>query len=186
MRNYYNLNFKFPILKDGFEFPKPKTYVWDIFILKPEEFATEEAITFFHSIGLELYNCHIFRGAPGMSCGIHVDGHTSITETQPIWAINWIIGSTASSMYWYNPIHEGKEIKTHVGTAYQRWHISQVKEIEQATFLGPTLVRTDIPHRVVNHDTKNPRWCISIRATKTFNSWEDSVNFFKPYINDQN
>jgi hypothetical protein len=89
-------------------------------------------------------------------------------------------------MHWYDPIKEGTEIKTHVGTAYQRWNLDQVKEIERATFSGPTLVRTDIPHRAVNYDFKNPRWCISIRATKSFNSWEDSVNFFKPYINDQN
>jgi hypothetical protein len=184
MRNYYNLNFGFPILKPDFKFPNPKTYVWDIFILKPEEFASNESVDFFHGLGLTLYNCHIFRGAPGLSCGIHVDGHTSNSGSQPIWAINWISGSNSSSMHWYNPIQEGSEIKTHVGTAYQRWNLDQVEEIEQASFLGPTLVRTDIPHRVVNHDPKNPRWCISIRANKIFNTWEDSVNFFKPYIND--
>lgn len=185
MRNHYNLNLNFPILKSGFDFPKPKTYVWDIFLLKPEEFASQEAIDFFKDLGMELYNCHIFRGAPGMGCGIHVDGHASNKGSQPVWAINWILGSKASSMYWYNPIHEGNEIKTHVGTAYQRWNLDQVEEIEKASFSGPTLVRTDIPHRVVNHDIKNARWCISVRATKTFNSWEDSVNFFKLYINDQ-
>ena len=186
MSNYYNLNFKFPILKDEFEFPKPKTYVWDIFLLKPKIFASEESINFFHSIGLEIFNCHIFRGPPGMGCGIHIDGHTSNTEAQPIWAINWIMGSANSSMHWYNPICEGTEIKTHVGTPYQRWELDQVEEIQKASFSGPTLVRINIPHRVVNHDLKNPRWCISIRATKTFCSWEDSVNFFKPYINDKN
>lgn len=186
MRNHYNLNFDFPILKDGFKFPKPKTYIWDIFLVQPEEFASEESINFFQDLGLNLFNCHIFRGGPGMQCGIHVDGHTSNKGSQPIWAINWILGAEESSMHWYDPIKEGTEIKTHVGTAYQRWNLDQVKEIEQATFSGPTLVRTDIPHRVVNYDFKNPRWCISIRATKSFNSWEDSVNFFKPYINDQN
>lgn len=184
MSNYYNLNFKFPILKDGFEFPKPKTYVWDIFLLEPKTFASEESINFFNSIGLKIANCHIFRGAPRTSCGIHVDGHTATPKSQPIWAINWIIGSNTSSMYWYNPKQEGNEIKTHVGTAYQRWNLDQVEEIQKASFLGATLVRTDIPHRVVNYDLKNPRWCVSIRATKSFNSWEDSVNFFKPYIND--
>ena len=184
MRNHYNLNFNFPILKDGFEFPKPKTYLWDIFVLKPEDFASQKAIEFFKSINLRLHLCHIFRGAPGMASGIHVDGHSSNTDSQPIWAINWILGSESSSMFWYNPIHEGIESMTHAGTAYHRWNLDQVEEIEKASFRGPTLVRTDIPHRVVNHDIRNPRWCISIRATKIFKSWEESVNFFKPYIND--
>jgi hypothetical protein len=186
MKNHYNLNFKFPILKTGFEFPKPKTQVWDIFILKPKEFASTQAIAFFHNLGLTLYNCHIFRGAPGKACGIHVDGHTLRKESQSVWAINWILEAEESSMHWYNPIGEGNKMINHAGTPYQRWNLDQVEEIERASFSGPTLVRTDIPHRVVNYDVKNPRWCISIRSTKTLiNSWEDSVNFFKPYINDQ-
>lgn len=182
MKNYYNLKLDFPILKEGFEFPKPKTFFWDIFILNPEEFASQEALDFFKGLGLELYNCHLFRGAPGAACGIHVDGHSSIKESQPIWAINWILGSASSTMYWYKPVQNGSETQTHVGTAYQRWRLDQVTEVERASFNGPTLVRTDIPHRVVNHDIRNPRWCISIRSTRDFEYWDDAVNFFKPYI----
>jgi hypothetical protein len=117
-----------------------------------------------------------------MSCGIHLDGHTSNKKTQLIWAINWIFGSESSSMCWYKPIDEAKEIKTAAGTSYQTWELDQVEEIDRASFKGPVLVRNDIPHRVINHDTKNSRWCVSVRATKMFESWKDSVNFFKPYI----
>lgn len=182
MKNHFNLNFSFPILKEGFIFPKPKTYVWDIFLLDAEEFASDQAIEFFKTLDLNLQGCHIFRGAPATGCGIHVDGHISNKDSQPVWAINWILNSNSSTMFWYKPLHEGSEIKTHVGTAYQRWNLDQVEEIEKASFTGPTLVRTDIPHRVVNYDLKNPRWCISIRTNKTFSTWEESVDFFKPYI----
>jgi len=182
MKNHYNLNFNFNILKSDFVFPNPKTEIWDIFPFKPEEVLSTEAINFFKSINLELYNCQLFRGAPGMSCGIHLDGHTSNKKTQLIWAMNWIFGSESSSMCWYKPIDKAKETKTAAGTSYQTWELDQVEEIDRASFKGPVLVRNDIPHRVINHDTKNSRWCVSVRATKMFESWKDSVNFFKPYI----
>jgi len=184
MKNHYNLNFSFPILKEGFEFPSPKTHLWDIFVLKPEEFVSQEARDFFKSINLNLHLCHIFRGAPGMASGIHVDGHTAKKDSQPVWAINWVLGSKSSAMFWYKPINEGTAAKTSAGTDYQRWTLDQVEEIEKASFAGPTLVRTDIPHRVANFDLRNARWCISLRASKILNSWEEAVEFFKPYIND--
>jgi hypothetical protein len=185
MRNYYNLRLDFPVLKEGFIFPKPKSFNWDIYILPAEELVSPQAIEFFKQLDLTLYNCHLFRGSPSSACGIHIDGHGSNPETQPVWAINWVMGSAKSEMIWYEPISAGSEIKTNVGTDYQRWKLDEVKEIEKASFTGPTLVRTDIPHRSVNYDMRNPRWCISLRTTKKIVTWNDAVEYFKPYIDDE-
>lgn len=182
MNNFYNLNFDFEILDPIFEFPKPKLMDWDIHVLKPEGFINQSAIDYFNKIGLSLHNCHLFRGAPGAACGIHVDGHDSNDDSKPIWAINWIIGSRSSEMVWYDALSAGNETLTHAGTSYQKWNITQVKEIERTKIVNPTLVRTDIPHRVLNYDTVNPRWCISIRTNKLFKDWEGAVDFFKPWI----
>ncbi len=182
MPNHYNLNLDFPILKPGFEFPQAKSPYWDIYLPQAGEFVSKEAMSFFDNLGLELKNCHLFRGNPAWACGIHIDGHQSELVTQPIWAINWIMGSNHSEMMWYDPIMPGSEILTNVGTKYQRWTLEEVREIERAEFLGPTLVRTDIPHRVVNYDNKNDRWCISLRSPNRFNDWGTAVEFFRPYF----
>jgi hypothetical protein len=92
------------------------------------------------------------------------------------------MGSRHSEMMWYDPVTSGSEILTNVGTKYQRWTLDEVREIERAEFSGPTLVRTDIPHRVVNYDRENARWCISLRAQKRFKDWETVVEFFRPYF----
>lgn len=187
MKNFHFLDIKFNPLKPNFVFPKPKSYLWDIYIIKPEDLVSQECLDFFNSIGLSLYNCHLFRGPKGSACGIHVDGHDS---HKPIWAINWIFGSNASEMIWYDALVEGTQSYTSAETAYQTWKSDQVKKIDVLKFdqtqRGPVLVRTDIPHRVVNNDMRNVRWCLSLRAEKSFNSWNDVVDYFKPYTNDQN
>ena len=182
MNNFYNLNFDFDILDPTFEFPKPQTWVWDIYMLEAKGFINQTVIDYFDNIGLNLHNCHLFRGAPGAACSIHVDGHESNDDSKPIWAINWILGSRSSEMIWYEPISQGNETLTHAGSLYQKWDLNQVKELERTKIISPTLVRTDIPHRVLNYDTVNPRWCISIRTNKLFKDWTDTVNFFKPWI----
>lgn len=153
--------------------------------MEPSDMLTEECIKFFDNIGLELFNCHLFRGSKGMACGIHVDGHET---AKPIWAINWILGSKFSEMIWYDQITEGSETFTNVGTAYKTFRLDEVRPIESCKFSeknnGPVLVRTDIPHRVINNDMANTRWCFSVRARKTFDDWNQVVDFFRPYIND--
>ena len=187
MKSFYHLNFDFNPIKHDFVFPNPKSYGWDIYVLEPRDIVTDECIRFFESIGLELYNCHLFRGARGLACGIHVDGHE---DSKPIWAINWIIGSKFSEMIWYKIINDGAETFTNVGTAYKTFNPNDVSPIESLKFNeannGPVLVRTDIPHRVINNDITNTRWCFSIRAKKIFKEWNDVVDFFGPYINDKN
>jgi hypothetical protein len=182
MKNCYNLRLDFPVLKEGFVFPKPKSLGWDIYILPAEELISTEAIKFFKQLDLTLYNCHLFKGPPSLSCRIHIDGHESNLRSQPVWAINWVMGSAKSDMIWYEPITAGSEKKNDVGTDYQVWALDEVKEIERSSFAGPTLVRTDIPHRAINYDMRNTRWCVSLRTTRKLVTWDAAVEYFKPYI----
>jgi len=179
IKNHYNLNFKFPILKDGFKFPMDNRYhyAWE-----PEKFISQEAINFFENINVMLITCRVFKILPGGRSRIHIDGVNSRKHNS---AINWIFGSTSSAMHWYATTNTGHmSINTEGNTIekLQKWDLTQVEEIEKASFLGPTLVRTDVPHDVTNFDTKNVRWCVSIRTQKSLLTWEESVEFFKPYM----
>ena len=49
-------------------------------------------------------------------------------------------------------------------------------QIESLILKNPTLVRTDIPHRVKNLDTVD-RWCLSLRF-KQYLSWEEARKTF--------
>ena len=53
--------------------------------------------------------------------------------------------------------------------------------LESAEIYGATLVRTDIPHAIINADTAG-RWALSVRFDPDFDTWEDAVNAFGPLL----
>jgi hypothetical protein len=190
MKNYYNLQIPVKILKDNIDpkhfyelDQKKRLYSWALNLVNSKDFLTDECIDFFNQNRVNvLTQCILFRGKPSNSVKIHIDTIDNIKHN--IWAINLAWGSTSSEMLWYSPL-PGVKNKTNQstgGTPYIEFDQAQVKEIERTVITGPCLVRTDIPHSVVNYDPDNIRWCISIRGTPNVSSWEDAVKFFNPLI----
>jgi len=54
--------------------------------------------------------------------------------------------------------------------------------LDTVELTGPTLVRIDIPHNVVNYDKDNYRWCLSIRDVASKWTWEQAVEHFNPWL----
>jgi hypothetical protein len=191
MKNHFRLNFNFQPLNPQFVFPKVRDFSkspadnWQLSIHKAEEMLSTECLDFFRSLDLEPWNPHLFCGGPSYSSTIHIDGEG--LGSGPLWAINWIYGSNNSVMTWYKPIQPGSAKKTPSNTTQIIFTEDQVEAIDILEFdqnnCGPILVRTDIPHKVVNHDLNNPRYCLSVRFKQTkINNWFSAIKYFRPYL----
>ncbi len=190
MQNHYKLNIPVKLLKDNIDmqhyidlvYYKPES-AWAMNLVKHEEFLTEESIEFFKNFGIEILSeCIFFRGNTNSNLDIHIDTIDGVTHC--IWGINIVWGSANSEMFWYSSL-PGKKNNIKIstgGTPYIQFDRADVVCIESARIEGPCLVRTNIPHNVTNRDIANIRWCLSIRATAKFSTWEETVEFFKPLI----
>jgi hypothetical protein len=88
-------------------------------------------------------------------------------------------------MIWYK-INENllnKESKRNFSNMeYQQWDDNEVTEIERCQMSRPTLINAAVPHRIENNSSEH-RWVFSLRfQTSTFDSWPDTVEFFKSYF----
>ena len=190
MQNYYNLKIPVRLLKDEVtsntqryigDFETKKKHGWALNMYDSTDFLTDDAIQFFKDIKvLLLPTCLFFKGDSNDNSSIHIDGHPSLHN----WAINIAWGSSSSEMIWYEPLSEFKKtaVTTSVGTLFIKYTPEEVREIERTTVTDSCLVRVDIPHRVFNYDLNNTRWCLSIRGVYRFKNWNETVNFFKPFI----
>jgi hypothetical protein len=143
----------------------------------------------------EIQSVVIFKKKPGYVGPLHMD----VVKEEDRWvkwscAINWDLTKCDSSMEWYETsleevwpekasIDQGGYVLSgiHYGRHYFNKDVDQetCTLLESANILNPTLVRTDIPHRVVNNDLK-VRWCISLRLKNNY-SWEEAREIFKPF-----
>lgn len=191
MKNHFCLNLEFNPLNKEFVLPEINDFGrsaidnWQMHLPESQELLSTECLDFFRSLDLEPWKCHLFCGGPGYSTPIHIDGEGN--NQGPLWAVNWIYGSTRSLMTWYESKESGQSNKTPLDTPQVLFIDDQVKLIDSFQFdeqnVGPVLVRTDIPHKVVNQDLQNPRWCLSVRVKrKIINNWFSAVKHFKPYL----
>ena len=65
-------------------------------------------------------------------------------------------------MKWYSSDTVGETSVNKEGLRRTRWSASDCVSIEELTISVPTLVRTDIPHNVVNVSNEK-RFCVSLR-----------------------
>jgi hypothetical protein len=87
-------------------------------------------------------------------------------------------------MIWYSLLADTtiKVIRPSTRRPYVGFKPSEVEEIERVSITDPCLVRTDIPHNIINTDPINFRWCLSIRGESIYSSWEDALDMFRPLI----
>jgi hypothetical protein len=87
-------------------------------------------------------------------------------------------------MSWWKP-KDNIELSTEmcsIGSPYAKYDPQDCELIDTVELAGPTLVRIDIPHNVVNHDKDNYRWCLSIRDLSNKWTWEQAVEHFRPWF----
>jgi hypothetical protein len=157
-------------------------------------FIKSDILKIFQNSGLEFGGAVIFRKKPNQTSPLHVD----ILEEESKFirchcAVNWNLTFSKSYMAWYDTaekeclpkyVSENKSKTDYLLTgihygSYGKLDIdsNKTKLLEKKEIYKPTLVRTDIPHQIVNQDTTD-RWCLSIRF-KENPSWETVCNSFK-------
>ena len=184
MKNCHKLNLPIKLFDEGRLFLDNQDMLtennWKLSFKHFSNFLTPETIDLFASKNIPLPEyAMIFRGRPGGTLVVHLD------YISPGYAINIAWGSRRSEMIWYKPLIPIEEAKYETSSAHSPYYYfesHQVEEIERTEIKGPCLVRTDIPHNVVNYDTENIRWCLSLRFPGPVNSWDSAVEFFKPYF----
>jgi len=157
--------------------------IWGLQYPKIDAILSDEAVEFFRSIGFESNmagpnTVNLFRGNPGATMGIHHD-------MGPKFSINYSWGSEHNEMRWYkfktsNPKTYSKPSTTGRPTDY--FYPEDLIEVGRTAIDEPTLVRTHIPHHVVNYDVNNYRWCVTLRNLTNTWTWEEAAEFFSPWI----
>lgn len=173
-------NFVFPVLEDT-NFKKQNWYLWHY--IEDENFVliNPKIAEWAQQNKLKINNCHLFCGPPRMKSIIHRDGPPNTNQI----GINWVLSGFDSYMIWYK-INENllnKESKRNFSNMeYQQWDDNEVTEIERCQMSRPTLINAAVPHRIENNSSEH-RWVFSLRfQTSTFDSWPDTVEFFKSYF----
>jgi hypothetical protein len=131
-------------------------------------------------IGTPISHCVLFSTGPSFTLNIHKDsGEVQVDDEEVnVWAINFIINSSHHEMIWYHELSKPVKILNKIGSYYYHYDETNTKEIERFTITQPTLIRTDVPHNVINYDEKNFRYCISIRSKTSKLSWSEVYNIF--------
>lgn len=143
-----------------------------------EKYVSVETLDMFKKSGLQIKNAIIFTYPPNSDCKIHVDGDVTQFVGREIGCLNVVV---TKSEDWYIEWFKlsgwsEPDIRTRVVNEIDNDSYDSIKRsvtyyyqptgevFERTTFMSPTLIRIDIPHRVVN--TGNDwRHCISFRFT---------------------
>lgn len=183
---YYDLDIPVPGLKTnlvnhGWELPIPKTH--EVQLTKDNEIFTDEVLDFFRARGLTSTRSQMFCNHPGpIPGGIHIDGYYKDNKLlSNIYAINWIVNPENSVMRWYKSDSPSETKVTSGGTTLTKFSPETAVMTHEKNIIGPTLVRADIPHNVVNFGTQT-RWCYSLRFTPYVKSWKEAVEMFSDLI----
>jgi len=190
MHNHYELDFPCAIVREDVDistYPEFNQYHWAVWNDRSDRYLTPEAVAFIHSMGIcdqvwfdnKLQPDHVavFRGNKDTFMDIHCD-------RGPSWCINYVWGSSRSEMSWWEPdsdINLSPEMCS-IGSEYMKYDPLKCNLIDSVELTGPTLVRIDIPHNVVNYDKENYRWCLSIRDLSNKWTWEEAVEKFRPWF----
>lgn len=196
MKPCYKLPLNFPYLRSDIDYNNPPDWrtahpdgnpdSWALSVVHTDKYLSDTVIQWLadKTIIVDTHSL-LFRGPPGQSVFIHSDGDKSpITDnwSQMSWGINYVWGSNSHHMIWYDVldeyIHQDQIDYTPANNPYVRYQPHQVREVYREQLDGFCLTRNDIPHSVVNHDTENVRWCLSVRATSPNRSWQDIMRVF--------
>lgn len=125
----------------------------------------EDAVSGTYGESATIVECLIFENTPNQEAKIHVDGMTPGRHGSTEVALNLpLLNPKGAYMIWYGGDYELRDSYNPItGVEYLdvAW-TSFPKELHRQEILRPTLVKVDIPHRVINlKDT--PRVMMSLR-----------------------
>ena len=104
----------------------------------------------------------IFGQAPGNIQELHVDGFSVTRQGASNWALNLPIAEVGE-MLWYSGQYKLSETSNGQGLKYLEMQWQQEPQVCQSVMIDkPTVVRIDVPHRVINH-SENRRLILSAR-----------------------
>lgn len=133
-------------------------------------------------LGLTVTNTMVFYRLPSDKIE---EAHSDIyfesdgTMVYRSFAINWAIGGEDSEMEWYRQTDQPVDLElTMANTHFFSWPIEQLTKIDQVAITNvPTVVRVDLPHRIVVRD--RPRIGISVRTRPFNNKWSNIVAYLR-------
>jgi len=171
-------------IRPGWKFPADLTPgIWQID--KPlDVFRAEWLLELSEIIGAKVTFSMLFYRRPWFK---HQDAHIDVelSGQSRIFAINWMIGGSGSEMRWYEtPAAQAAKLETtSANTKYQAWPTETLTLVD--TYVKgtrPILVRTDIPHAIINK--AEGRWCFSLRPLldPEPKSWDETVHLFSTLI----
>ena len=119
---------------------------------------------------------NLFRGDPVSDMHIHLD-------PGPRFSINYVFGTENSDMVWYEagPNTQTRLWTSVTGRKAMSWHQEGMIEIDRVRMIGLMLVRIDVPHNIQNYST-DTRWCAAVKDRTKDWTWDQAVEFFKPWI----
>jgi hypothetical protein len=179
-------------IRDDFDFDKlladtqatnpSPVHMWSYLLDNVGQLYSQDWLDYMKNIGLPVLGTLIFwRQADYQHPTMHIDSPHK-TGGKLGLSINWCVGPDSAEMVWYEtPSTPGNFGETNVGSLYQEWPIENGIEITRCC-IGPTptVVRIDIPHNVIMNN--QPRLSISCRIDFRTDTWEQAVEFVKPFI----
>ena len=159
------------------------------------DFVKKEIIDIFKGIKLEVSGAILFRKRPFATSPIHRDLVLEDNEWKMCnYGVNWNLDNTHSIMEWYAtnekeiwpsiPFYKKDFILSGINYGHMgntNIPLDKVKLLSSLELTSPTLVRTDIPHRVKNLDVID-RWCVSLRFKQDL-SWSEAEQIFSKLCN---
>lgn len=178
-------------------YPGTPVDIWFITHDKLNTILTDEWLAYVKDIGIVLGGSLLFYRSPYYQHpDPHIDTHKE-TGLPTILSLNFTVDfEDDSEMVWYDlPSSTGETSITPNLTPYMVWPPQHFidKPIQHRRRIGRkqlTLVNTMLPHNIVVGAKE--RWAVSIRIPTKFQhehgitDWESAVEFFKPYIKEEN
>ena len=156
------------------------------------DFIKTEIIDIFKEINLEVLGAILFKKRRETTGLIHRDLVLEDNKWKTCsYGVNWNLDNTHSIMEWYDtdekevwpaiPFYKKDFVLSGINYGHMGSNPNKFKLLSSLNLTTPTLVRTDIPHRVKNLDVID-RWCISLRFKQDL-SWSEAEQMFSKLYN---
>jgi len=147
---------------------------WGLKFINIDDMINHEVKDFFSSIDLPLRTIYFMYGPANESLIIHVDGYIDENGSYQgmLCGLNFIFGSTSHVMRWYSSKSYGETSVNKEGLKRTKWNVADCVLEKETTLVTPTLVRTDVPHNVINLSDQK-RFCVSLRFSNQSLTYED-------------
>jgi hypothetical protein len=142
----------------------------------------KDFIEFLRATNLKPRSILLFNHPVGYVQYAHIDGDPKAFH----FAVNWI-RAESQAFVWYR-LRDSKSLdkpieQDEVATAV-RYNEDELTETARTTKTGPILINASVPHKGMNLG-RSVRQTYSLRFHTTFNTWEDTLEAFQPWITNE-